>query len=185
VSGRAETAAGVPEVAGTQARGISRGPRLALLGILAICQRAYLTLWRQPVLIISTMLFPVIYLAILGNALNRQLTNIPIAVVDEAGNSLAAECRRGVLALETGRSLVVAAFPADRAEALNDLRLGRYRGVWVLPYGLSAKGPAPAYIGDNTDRFSYETVDAALGGIWSAPRRSNRRGSRPIRTSTT
>jgi ABC-2 type transport system permease protein len=166
VSGRAETAAGVPEVAGTQARGISRGPRLALLGILAICQRAYLTLWRQPVLIISTMLFPVIYLAILGNALNRQLTNIPIAVVDEAGNSLAAECRRGVLALETGRSLVVAAFPADRAEALNDLRLGRYRGVWVLPYGLSAKGPAPAYIGDNTDRFSYETVDAALGGIW-------------------
>jgi ABC-type multidrug transport system permease subunit len=166
VSGRAETAGSVPEVAGAQVRGISRGPRLALLGILAICQRAYLTLWRQPVLIISTMLFPLIYLAILGNALNRQLTNIPIAVVDEAGNSLAAECRRGVLALETGRNLVVATFPADRSEALNDLRLGRYRGVWVLPYGLSANGPAPAYIGDNTDRFSYETVDAALGGIW-------------------
>lgn len=166
MSGRAETAGSVPEVAGAQVRGISRGPRLALLGILAICQRAYLTLWRQPVLIISTMLFPLIYLAILGNALNRQLTNIPIAVVDEAGNSLAAECRRGVLALETGRNLVVATFPADRSEALNDLRLGRYRGVWVLPYGLSANGPAPAYIGDNTDRFSYETVDAALGGIW-------------------
>jgi hypothetical protein len=29
-----------------------------VLGIAAICQRAYLTLWRQPVLIISTMLFP-------------------------------------------------------------------------------------------------------------------------------
>ena len=49
--------------------GVSRGPRLAILGILAICQRAYLTLWRQPVLIISTMLFPVIYLLVLGNSL--------------------------------------------------------------------------------------------------------------------
>ena len=150
----------------TRVRSISRGPRLALLGIIAICQRAYLTLWRQPVLIISTMIFPIIYLAILGNALNRHLTNIPIAIVDEAGNSLSAECRRGVLALQTGRGLVVAAFPADRAEALRDLRLGKYRGIWVLPYGLSASGPAPAYIGDNTDRFSYETVDGALAGIW-------------------
>jgi ABC-2 type transport system permease protein len=166
VSGRAETAGRAPEIAGERARGISRGPRLALLGILAICQRAYLTLWRQPVLLISTMLFPVVYLAILGNALNRQLVNLPLAVVDEAGNSLATECRRGVLALQTGRSLVVAAFPADRDEALRDLRHGRYRGVWILPYGLSARGPAPAFIGDNTDRFSYETLEAALADIW-------------------
>jgi ABC-2 type transport system permease protein len=165
MSDRAE-AAQAPDMAGERVRGISRGPRLALLGILAICQRAYLTLWRQPVLIISTMLFPLIYLAVLGNALNRQLVNVPIAVVDEAGNSLAAECRRGVLALETGRNLVVAEFPADREEALRDLRRGRYRSVWVLPYGLSAKGPTPAFIGDNTDRFSYETVEAALAGIW-------------------
>lgn len=165
MSGRAE-AARAPEMTGERVHGISRGPRLALLGILAICQRAYLTLWRQPVLIISTMLFPLIYLAVLGNALNRQLVNVPIAVVDEAGNSLAAECRRGVLALETGRNLVVAEFPADRQEALRDLRRGRYRGVWVLPYGMSAKGPTPAFIGDNTDRFSYESVEAALAGIW-------------------
>ncbi|HLN92659.1 MAG TPA: ABC transporter permease [Thermoanaerobaculia bacterium] len=165
MSGRAD-AAQAAGMAGERVRGISRGPRLALLGILAICQRAYLTLWRQPVLIISTMLFPLIYLAVLGNALNRQLVNVPIAVVDEAGNSLAAECRRGVLALETGRNLVVAEFPADREEALRDLRRGRYRSVWVLPYGLSAQGPTPAFIGDNTDRFSYETVEAALAGIW-------------------
>src|SRR5207249_7084907 len=88
------------------------------------------------------------------NALNRQLENVPIAVVDEAGNSLAVECRRAVLALESGRNLVVAAFPADREQALADLRTGRYRAVWVLPHGLSAAGPAPAFIGDNTDRFS-------------------------------
>jgi ABC-2 type transport system permease protein len=161
VSGRADAAGRASEI-----RGVARGPRLALLGILAICQRAYLTLWRQPVLIISTMLFPIVYLAVLGNALNRQLVNIPLAVVDEAGNSLAAECRRGVLALQTGRNLVVATFPADRDEALIDLKRGRYRGVWVLPYGLSAKGPAPAFIGDNTDRFSYETVETALTDIW-------------------
>src|SRR5439155_25547537 len=120
VSGAVETAGRAREIGERATTGISRGPRLALLGILAICQRAYLTLWRQPVLIISTMLFPVIYLAVLGNALNRQLENVPIAVVDEAGNSLAAECRRAVLALESGRNLVVATFPADREQALAD-----------------------------------------------------------------
>ena len=166
MSGRAETAAPAAGVSDETVRGVSRGPRLALLGVLAICQRAYLTLWRQPVLIISTMLFPIVYLAVLGNALNRQLANVPLAVVDEAGNSLAAECRRGVLALETGRGLVVVAFPADREQALEELRRGRYRGVWVLPHGLSARGPAPAFIGDNTDRFSYEALQAALSEIW-------------------
>jgi ABC-2 type transport system permease protein len=149
------------------ARGVPRGPRLAVLGILAICQRAWLTLWRQPVLIISTMLFPVVYLLVLGNSLNRQLENLPIAVVDEAGNSLSADLRRGVLALESGRGLVIAEFPADRDEALEDLRRGRYRGVWILPQGLSPQGPAPAFIGDNTERFSYDAIEGALSQIWS------------------
>jgi len=113
-----ETAGRAPDVPAERVRGVSRGPRLAFLGIIAICQRAYLTLWRQPVLIVSTMLFPVFYLVVLGNSLNRDLRNVPLAVVDEAGNALAAELRRGVLALESGRGLVVAAFPADREGAL-------------------------------------------------------------------
>ena len=167
--GAASPSSALPRAAagGEKTFGVSRGPRLAILGILAICQRAYLTLWRQPVLIISTMLFPVIYLLVLGNSLNRQLSHIPLAVVDEAGNSLSVESRRAVLALEGGRDLVTLAFPADREEALQDLRRGRYRGVWILPHGLSANGPGPAFIGDNTDRPSYDALDAALTDVWS------------------
>lgn len=137
-----------------------------VLGIAAICQRAYLTLWRQPVLIISTMLFPLIYLLILGNAMNRQLREVPLAVVDEAGNGLSAACRRSVMALESGRSLVNVVFIADRDTAMRDLRRGRYRGVWILPYRLSVRGPAPAFIGDNTERFSYDALEGALREIW-------------------
>ena len=151
----------------------ARGPMLALLGIAAIGQRAFLTLWRQPVLVVSTMIFPVVYLVILGNAMNRPLQLVPLAVVDEAGNAYSAECRRGVLALESGRRLVTASFVGDRAAALDGLRRGRYRGVWVLPFGLSPTGPAPSFIGDNTDRFSVDAVETALRQIWqevSAPR---------------
>jgi ABC-2 type transport system permease protein len=145
---------------------------LAILGVLAIGQRAFLTLWRQPVLVVSTMVFPVVYLLVLGNAMNRQLEFVPIAVVDEAGNAYSAECRRGVLALESGRRLVTASFVADRVEALDGLRRGKYRGVWVLPFGLAPSGPAPSFIGDNTDRFSFEALESALKQIWqevSAP----------------
>ncbi len=150
----------------TRPRPAARGLRLAILGMAAIGQRAFLTLWRQPVLLISTMLFPVIYLVVLGNAMNRPLENVPLAVVDEAGNAYSAECRRGVLALETGRGLVAPTFLGDRATAIDGLRRGIYRGVWVLPFGLSPSGPAPSFIGDNTDRFSFETLESALSLIW-------------------
>ena len=144
----------------------ARGPFLAILGIAAIGQRAFLTLWRQPVLVVSTMLFPLIYLLILGNAMNRPLERLPLAVVDEAGNAYSAECHRGVLALETGRGLVNATFLPDRAEALEGLRRSVYRGVWILPFGLSPRGPAPSFIGDNTDRFSNDALQTALGQVW-------------------
>ena len=143
-----------------------RGLRLAILGIAAICQRAYVTLWRQPVLLISTMLFPVIYLLVLGNALNRDLRGVPVAVVDEAGNGLAAECVRGAMALESGRGLIHIVPVGSRDEAVKGLRQGRYRAVWVLPFGLSRQGPTPSFIGDNTDRFSFETIGSALRDIW-------------------
>ena len=100
----------------------ARGLRLAYLGMAAIGQRAFLTLWRQPVLVVSTMLFPLVYLVILGNAMNRPLERLPLAVVDEAGNAYSAECQRGVLALQSGRGFVRATFLADRAEALDGLR---------------------------------------------------------------
>lgn len=146
----------------------ARGVRLAILGVAAICQRAYLTLWRQPVLIISTMLFPVVYLLILGNALNRDLRALPLAVVNEAGNALAAECLRGAMALESGRDLVRIIPVANRDEAVEGLRRGRYRAVWVLPFGLSRQGPTPSFIGDNTDRFSFDTVETALRDVWNS-----------------
>jgi ABC-2 type transport system permease protein len=145
----------------------ARGLRLAVLGIAAIGQRAFLTLWRQPILVVSTMVFPVIYLLILGNAMNRQLQGVPLAVVDEAGNAFSAECRRGVLALQNGRSLVETTFLTDRATAIEGLRQGKYRGVWVLPFGLAPSGPPPSFIGDNTDRFSFEALESALRQVWS------------------
>ena len=49
---------------------------------------------------------------------------------------------------------------------MQGLRQGKFRAVWVLPPGLSRQGPAPSFIGDNTDRFSFDTVADALRDIW-------------------
>jgi ABC-2 type transport system permease protein len=144
----------------------ARGLVLAVLGVLAICQRAYATLWRQPVLLISTMLFPIIYLLLVGNAMYRPLRAVPIAVVDDAHNSLSAECLRGAAALESGRDLVRLSIVDDKNEALAGIRKGLYRAVWVLPQGLSKQGPVPSFIGDNTDRVTYDTVEGALSSVW-------------------
>jgi ABC-2 type transport system permease protein len=144
----------------------ARGAFLALLGIAAICQRAIRTLFRQPVVLLSVMVFPLIFLLVLGNSLNRQLSNLPLAVVDEAGNALSAELLRAVRSLESGRDLVRLEFPIDRASAIEDLRRARVRAVWVLPPGLARQGPPPAFLGDNTDRFAFETLQTALSEMW-------------------
>ena len=149
----------------TSAR-VARGPFLALLGIVAVCQRAYATLWRQPVLMVSTMVFPLVYLLLLGNSLNRPLRALPLAIVDEAGNSLSSECLRGAASLESGRQLVRLQILDNRAEAEEGLRRGRYRGIWILPQGLSRTGPVPSFVGDNTDRASFDTLEGALNDIW-------------------
>ena len=112
------------------------------------------------------MLSPLVYLVVLGNALNRQLRHIPLAVVDEANNAYSFRCRRGVMALQSGRDLVTVVFLADRDEALNDLHRGRFRGVWILPFRLAPNGPAPAFIGDNTEQFSFDALQSALSQLW-------------------
>jgi ABC-2 type transport system permease protein len=147
-------------------RARSRGVVLAVLGILAICQRAYATLWRQPVLLISTMLFPIVYLLLVGNAMFRPLRAVPIAIVDDARNSLSAECLRRAAALESGRDLVRITILDDKNEALAGVHRGLYRAVWVLPQGLSRQGPVPSFIGDNTDKVSYDTLESALSDVW-------------------
>jgi ABC-2 type transport system permease protein len=70
------------------------------------------------------------------------------------------------MALESGRDLLRVTRLTDREEAFAGLRQGKFRAVWVLPFGLSRQGPAPSFIGDNTDRFSFDTVADALGEIW-------------------
>lgn len=156
-----------------------------VLGSFAICQRAYATLWRQPVLLISTMVFPIVYLLLLGNALNRPLRGVPLAVVDEAGNSLAAECLRAVAALDSGRDLIRLHLVEDRAAAMTGLRHGRYRGVWVLPQGLARQGPTPSFIGDNTDRASYDNLDSVLSDVWQdVSARAPRGGAAPALPAT-
>src|SRR5207247_10398953 len=72
-----------------------------------------------------------------------------------------------------GRRRVEVTCGGDRGAALDGLRRGRYRAVWVLPFARSPSGPAPSFIGDNTDRFSFETLEGALRQIWlevSAPK---------------
>ena len=173
----------------------ARGLRLALLGIVAIGQRAFLTLWRQPVLVVSTMVFPVVYLLVLGNAHEPAARGRAARGGGRGGQRvLGGVPARRARARERARSLVRGRRSvADRDAALDGLRRGQYRGVWVLPFGLSPPGPAPSFIGDNTDRFSFETLESALqqiwaGGLGAAGRRARRRrpcGSRRIRISTT
>jgi ABC-2 type transport system permease protein len=157
----------------------SRGPVLAVLGMLAICQRAYATLWRQPVLLISTMLFPIVYLLLIGNAMYRPLRAVPVAVVDEARNSLSAECLRGAASLESGRDLVRLSIVDDKNEALAGVHRGIYRAVWVLPQGMTRQGPVPSFIGDNTDKVTYDTVEAALSSVWQEVSAARTRGVAP------
>ena len=99
--------------------------------------------------------------------MNRQLENVPLAVVDEAGNAVLGRvpARRAGARERTRASSRRRSSRTARA-ALDGLRRGalpRRLGAAVRPL---AAGPAPSFIGDNTDRFSFDALESALRQIW-------------------
>jgi ABC-2 type transport system permease protein len=124
----------------------------------AIIERDMRKFFRSPALMVTSMVFPLMQLIVLGYAFGGKVKDIPVALVNE---DRAAESRlilERLNSIETGpRTFRIAEYSSVPA-ALLDLRAGFVRAIIHIPHDYSRRvlqhdRPRIAFIEDNTDSF--------------------------------
>jgi ABC-2 type transport system permease protein len=124
----------------------------------ALIERDMRKFFRSPALMMSSMIFPLVQLVVLGYAFGGKIKGAVIGVVD---NDHSVESRRidemfnGISAgAQTFRVVNYSSAP----QAIDDLRSGFIRGVVEIPYDFSRRyyrrdRPRVVFTEDNTDQF--------------------------------
>jgi len=150
--------------------------------LIAVIQRDLLKFKRNPVVIAVSVVMPLIYLVILGNAFQGKLTNLPLAVVDLDSGPSSRRMMENLRALETGAKTFTISTMKDQREVIEAVRDGRFKAALIIPPGFSrhvvvSEKPEIGLFVDNTDSISAEAIRGAVDGAL----RSIREEYAPIR----
>lgn len=126
--------------------------------MLAIIERDMRKFFRSPTLMISSMVFPLMQLVVLGYAFGGKITGVNVAVVDEDRSSEARKVRELFAGIETNPKTFRTVDYSSTDDAVTDLRAGFVRAVVHIPADYSRRvyqqnRPRIAFVIDNTDNF--------------------------------
>lgn len=138
--------------------------------ILALMERDLRKFFRSPALMMSSMIFPLMQLLILGHAFGGKIKNLDVALVDQDRGSRAREVRellRGVAA--NPRTFFPHDYP-DLKSAEQDLRSGRVAAIIHIPEHFSRDAytgnrPRLLVVVDNTDNFKGDAVTQRMAEL--------------------
>jgi ABC-2 type transport system permease protein len=131
--------------------------------ILAILERDLRKFFRSPALMMSSMIFPLMQLIVLGYAFGGKVKGIKIAVVDKDHSAESREVRERFDAIIAGPRTIAVSDYASLSDAVVDLKTGFVRAVVYIPPEYSRRidqgdRPRIALIEDNTDNFVTSEV---------------------------
>ena len=131
--------------------------------ISAIIERDMRKFFRSPALMMSSMIFPLMQLIVLGYAFGGKIKGIKIAVVDEDRTVYSRDLRERFDAIVAGPQTMQVENYNSVSDAIVDLRAGFVRAVVYIPVDYSRRvdqgnRPRIAFIEDNTDNFVTSEV---------------------------
>jgi ABC-type multidrug transport system permease subunit len=131
--------------------------------ILAIVERDMRKFFRSPALMMSSMIFPLMQLIVLGYAFGGKIKGIKVAVVDKDQSVASREIRERLYAVAEGPRTMRPLDYSSLSDAELDLRSGFVRAVIYIPADYSQRvdqgdQPRIAFIEDNTDNFVTSEV---------------------------
>ncbi len=131
--------------------------------ILAILERDLRKFFRSPALMMSSMIFPLMQLIVLGYAFGGKIRGIKIAVVDKDHTAESREVRERFDAITAGPRTIAVTDYSSLSDAVVDLKTGFVRAVVYIPPEYSRRinqgdRPRIALIEDNTDNFVTSEV---------------------------
>ncbi|HWG59730.1 MAG TPA: ABC transporter permease [Candidatus Acidoferrales bacterium] len=133
----------------------------------ALVERDMRKFFRSPALMMTSMIFPLVQLVVLGYAFGGKIRGAKIAVVDQDHSVQSRRVREAFDGIETGPRTFRAVEYDSLQNALNDLRAGFVRGVVDIPPDFSLRyyqhnRPRIALSEDNTDQFTSSSLQAAI-----------------------
>jgi ABC-2 type transport system permease protein len=136
---------------------------MKLQRIFAIIERDMRKFLRSPALMMSSMIFPLMQLIVLGYAFGGKIKGIKVAVVDEDRTAQSRDIRQRFDAIVAGPETMQIENYSSVSNAIVDLRAGFVRAVVYIPADFSRRvdqgnRPRIAFIEDNTDNFVTSEV---------------------------
>jgi ABC-2 type transport system permease protein len=149
---------------------------MKLYRIRAIIERDMRKFFRSPALMMTSMVFPLMQLIVLGYAFGGKITNVRLALVDEDRSSESRLVRERLNAIEDGPRTFRVSEYNNLPDAMTDLRAGFVKAVLDIPHDFSERvlrgdKPRLAFVEDNTDTFTasgiferIQQIQATLNG---------------------
>ena len=136
---------------------------MKLYRVRAIIERDMRKFFRSPALMMTSMVFPLMQLIVLGYAFGGKIKNVRLALVDEDRSSQSRLVRERLNAIEDGPQTFRVSEYNNLPDAMTDLRAGFVKAVLEIPHDFSERvlrgeRPRLAFIEDNTDNFTASGV---------------------------
>jgi len=136
---------------------------MKLYRIMAMIERDLRKFFRSPALMMTSMVFPLMQLIVLGYAFGGQIKNVRIALVDEDHGPESRLVRERLNAIVEGPQTFRVSEYNHLPDAMTDLRAGFLKAVVDIPRDFSQRvlrdeKPRIAFIEDNTDNFTASGV---------------------------
>ncbi len=138
--------------------------------ILAVLERDFRRMLRNPITLLSSVLLPLLYLLVLGNSLQGPIKGLQLGVVAEDQGVEARRLIGALHAVEKGPRTVELEWYPEPQQAMARLRAGRLSGVVVIPRHFSAdleRGTNAAvglYV-DNVDSVAAAVLESAVSAV--------------------
>jgi len=141
-------------------------------GAVAIFKRDFKKFLSNPFVVIMTLMMPVMYLVIFGNAFGGTISHVPVGVVQEAPPynetplfTSAAAALNHIPQKDYPKLLDVTVY-ADETTAKQDLARGRISAVIVFPSEISNDHAVRLYV-DSSNSIIPALVESAVRGVLS------------------
>jgi len=129
----------------------------------ALIERDMRKFFRNPALMMASMIFPLVQLVVLGYAFGGKITKVRVALVDKDTGTQARQVRAGLNAIVANPETFHLTEYTDLSEAVTDLKAGFLKAVIFIPPDFSERvlrneNPRIAFIEDNTDTFTSSGI---------------------------
>src|SRR5438309_6265417 len=112
---------------------------MKLYRVQAIIERDMRKFFRSPALMMTSMVFPLMQLIVLGYAFGGKIKNVRLALVDEDRSSQSRLVRQRLNAIEDGPQTFHVSEYNNLPDAMTDLRAGFVKAVLDIPHDFSER----------------------------------------------